>query len=103
MKCLITIIILLAVFACDPNGTIGTQYSSADSTIVKLKNNNTGFKEYTIITIEGCEYFIYKDHFGDLMIEHKGNCKNPIHYQVKHDTIYVLRESGLVLQRQVKK
>ena len=97
------LIILLAMFACNPDGSIGTQYTSSDSIIVKLKPNYSNFKEYTVITIDGCEYFTYKDHFGDLMIEHKGNCKNPIHYQVKHDTIYVLRESGLVLQRQVKK
>jgi hypothetical protein len=103
MKYLLLSIILLAMFACNPDGTVGPRYTDADSVIVKLKTNYSSFKEYTIITVEGCEYFAYKDHFGDLMIEHKGNCKNPIHYQVKHDTVYVLKESGLVLQKQVKK
>ena len=96
-------IILLAMIACDPDGNIRTTTVNADSTIVKLKSNYGSFKEYAIITIEGCEYFAYKNHFGDLVIEHKGNCKNPIHYQVKHDTVYVLKDNGLVLQKQIRK
>ena len=103
MKYLILSIILLAMIACNPDGTIGTQYNSADSIMVKLKPNYSNFKEYTVITIDGCEYIAYKNDPGNLFIEHKGNCKNPIHYQVKHDTVYVLKETGMVLQKQLKK
>ena len=75
---------LLAMFACNPDGSVGFHYTSADSTIVNLKPNYESFSEYAIITIEGCEYIAYKNNSaGYIYIEHKGNCKNPIHYQVK--------------------
>ena len=34
---------------------------------------------YTIVEIEGCEYFRFHSTHGYLHITHKGNCKNPIH------------------------
>lgn len=39
--------------------------------------------------IDGCEYIISRNGHGNI-VSHKGNCKNPIHYNVIHDTIYVL-------------
>jgi hypothetical protein len=39
-------------------------------------------KRYTVFTLEGCEYIVvgYGNHqWGS----HKGNCKNPIHYENK--------------------
>ena len=37
---------------------------------------------------EGCEYFI--ERVGESKVDvHKGNCRNKIHYQVIHDTVYI--------------
>ena len=35
-----------------------------------------------VVTIEGCEYFLCTNTYGDVII-HKGNCKNPIHPENK--------------------
>jgi hypothetical protein len=65
-------------------------------TIPKIKDKNVakhitskpldysvdGVFDLQVVTIESCEYFTYKTH-GFYSIEHKGNCKNPIHYQTK--------------------
>jgi hypothetical protein len=105
MKYLIFVTIVLAMFACDYSGSNSEPSISAeeDSVLVKLKPNYSSFKHYTIITIDGCEYIAHKDNHNNVSIEHKGNCKNPIHYQVKHDTLYVVKETGVVLQKQIKK
>lgn len=34
---------------------------------------------YTIVNIEGCEYFLYPVTHGYSSMTHKGNCSNPIH------------------------
>lgn len=43
-----------------------------------------------ILEIEGCEYFVFKDHSGGNkgfgFMAHKGNCKNPIHCYITSDT-----------------
>ena len=39
--------------------------------------------------IDDCEYIVSKNGYGDVAT-HKGNCNNPIHYEVIHDTIYVI-------------
>lgn len=39
--------------------------------------------------IDGCEYYVSHNGYGNI-ITHKGNCKNPIHYNIIHDTIYVV-------------
>lgn len=70
--------------------------------MIKLRPNYDTFKYYEIIVIDGCEYIAYKDNARSISIEHKGNCKNPIHYQVKHDTLYVLQGTSVVLQKQRK-
>lgn len=38
--------------------------------------------------IDSCEYLVSVNGQGNV-ITHKGNCKNPIHYKVVHDTIYI--------------
>lgn len=48
--------------------------------IINIGNNI----EYEIITIDGCEYILGWDnnaYNGGYFLTHKGNCKNPIHYQ----------------------
>ena len=35
-------------------------------------------REIDIVEIEGCEYF-FAEYTSFSMLEHKGNCKNPIH------------------------
>ncbi|MFC0185945.1 hypothetical protein SAMN04515674_113105 [Pseudarcicella hirudinis] len=35
--------------------------------------------DYTIVQIEGCEYFRIENTHGYANLTHKGNCKNPIH------------------------
>lgn len=49
--------------------------------IVKEVNDPYGF-DYSIVTIDGCEYIKVDDGFAQcrvFSITHKGNCKNPIH------------------------
>lgn len=53
-------------------------------------NNEKANSEIEIREIEGCEYIVSKNGVGDVL-SHKGNCKNPIHYKVIHDTIYVVK------------
>lgn len=49
-----------------------------------------GEDNYTIIMIDGCEYLQrYEGYRSGYSFSHKGNCKNPIHYQITHDTIYI--------------
>jgi len=43
-----------------------------------------------IQVIDGCEYIVSKNAYGNV-VSHKGNCNNPIHKQVIHDTIYVVK------------
>jgi len=40
--------------------------------------------------IGNCEYIVSHNAYGSVS-SHKGDCKNPIHYKVIHDTIYVLK------------
>src|SRR5574344_400028 len=40
--------------------------------------------------IDGCEYVVSHNSYGNV-VSHKGNCNNPIHKQVIHDTIYVVK------------
>lgn len=40
--------------------------------------------------IDGCEYIVSRNAYGNV-VSHKGNCSNPIHKQVIHDTIYVVK------------
>ena len=35
--------------------------------------------DYSVKIIDGCEYIDNKDHFGDHIYSHKGNCINSIH------------------------
>lgn len=47
---------------------------------------------YPTEIIDGCEYIKrYEGYQRGYSFSHKGNCKNPIHYKVIHDTIYVVR------------
>ena len=40
--------------------------------------------------IDECEYIVSRNGYGNV-VSHKGNCNNPIHKQVIHDTIYVIK------------
>jgi len=40
---------------------------------------SSGFKNYTFVEIDGCEYIAWTVSYEYLNITHKGNCKNPIH------------------------
>jgi len=37
------------------------------------------FEQITTIEYDDCEYLYCRSKLGDIVIEHKGNCKNPIH------------------------
>ena len=44
--------------------------------------------DYRVVVIDSCEYIImvkYAGYSNDVFFTHKGNCKNPIHYQYKTD------------------
>lgn len=50
----------------------------------------TGETTYSIEIIDGCEYIKrYEGYNQGYTFSHKGDCKNPIHYNIIHDTIYV--------------
>jgi hypothetical protein len=53
-------------------------------------NNGKANLGTEIQEIDGCEYIVSKNGYGNV-VSHKGNCKNPIHYKVIHDTIYVAK------------
>jgi hypothetical protein len=77
-----------------------TPANPADSVLLNLYGNTRKFENYQVVIIDECEYIAYKSNNTQfLSIEHKGNCKNPIHYQVKHDTIFLWKEGNLTLQR----
>lgn len=49
-----------------------------------------GDTSYSTEIIDGCEYLKrYEGYNQGYSFTHKGNCKNPIHYNIIHDTIYV--------------
>lgn len=52
--------------------------------------NINGDTSYSTEIIDGCEYLKrYEGYNQGYSFTHKGNCKNPIHYNIIHDTIYV--------------
>lgn len=73
-KLSIMLYLILILFACTNNGT---------------GNAVTGETEYSTIIIDNCEYLKkYEGYQRGYSFSHKGNCKNPIHYKIIHDTIY---------------
>ena len=53
-------------------------------------NNEKGKISSHVQIIDGCEYIVSRNSYGNV-VSHKGNCNNPIHKQVIHDTIYLIR------------
>ena len=53
-------------------------------------NDGKGRISADVQIIDGCEYVVSRNSYGNV-VSHKGNCNNPIHKQVIHDTIYVIR------------
>jgi hypothetical protein len=78
------------VTACDqpevPSQKDASQKTNISDSLHQIKQS-----DLTVLEIEGCEYFIFKDHqasnqgFG--FMAHKGNCKNPIHCHNLPDTL----------------
>ena len=54
-------------------------------------NNGKANLSSKIQEIDGCEYIVSINTYGNL-VSHKGNCKNPFHNKVIHDTIYVVEK-----------
>ena len=52
-------------------------------------NNGKANLSLNIQEIDGCEYIVSENGYGNI-VSHKGNCKNPFHNKVIHDTIYVV-------------
>lgn len=52
-------------------------------------NNGKANLSSNIQEIDGCEYIVSENGYGNI-VSHKGNCKNPFHNKVIHDTIYVV-------------
>jgi hypothetical protein len=44
------------------------------------EEGNIASEPFKVCVIEGCEYFICKNHKGNILC-HKGNCKNIIHWR----------------------
>jgi hypothetical protein len=51
----------------------------AGESAAERKLTDTAPPDYVISVIEGCEYFRFNSTHGYKHIEHKGNCRNPIH------------------------
>lgn len=76
-KTFVILFVSYCLFSCTENGT---------------GNAMTGETLYSIEIIDDCEYLKrYEGYNSGYSFSHKGNCKNPIHYKVIHDTIYVVR------------
>ena len=44
---------------------------------------------YKLYEVDGCEYFVSS---SSTIIAHKGDCKNPLHQMVIHDTVWMERK-----------
>ena len=85
--------ILIFFSACEKKKVIDEDTSLEHETEMRMHNINPGDVE--ILVIDDCEYIIYKEVEGSNKatgyMAHKGNCKNPIHYNkpniTKIDTI----------------
>lgn len=74
-KALLLLIIILSLSSCEQRG---------------VHNPILGDENYTIKIIDGCEYLErYEGYQNGYTFTHKGDCKNPIHYRIIHDTIYI--------------
>lgn len=68
MKTIITILLFsLTLLAC------------SDEALIKNETADKKLPTYTIVEIEGCEYFSFYSTHDYMHITHKGNCKNVIH------------------------
>jgi hypothetical protein len=59
----------------------GCEEATVKSTTTKYTiptEGNLASDPIKVCVIEGCEYFICKNHKGNILC-HKGNCSNPIH------------------------
>lgn len=75
-KAFFILLVSCCLFSCTENGS---------------GNAVTGETTYSTEIIDGCEYLKRYDGYNSgYSFSHKGNCKNPIHYKVIHDTIYVV-------------
>jgi hypothetical protein len=50
--------------------------------VISSCNTKEEFKNKRIVNIEGCEYFVNYNSYGNILT-HKGNCKNYIHFKNK--------------------
>jgi hypothetical protein len=77
IKAFFILLVSCCLFSCTENGS---------------GNAVTGQTNYSIEIIDGCEYLKrYEGYNSGYSFSHKGDCKNPIHYKVIHDTVYVVR------------
>lgn len=73
MEKIILMLLSLICLSCNP------------MTIEEQMSTENELWKSSIIIIDGCEYFKYKTYYHYNVIEHKGNCKNPIHiYNAKN-------------------
>ena len=74
-------ILTLSLVACQEKQGMDEDTVLEHNTEILLHEIKEGDME--ILTIDGCEYIIYKDGLGTNhgfgYMAHKGNCKNPIH------------------------
>lgn len=76
-KILLLLIIALSISSCEEKGVHKPIFGEDD---------------YRVKIIDGCEYLErYEGYQNGYTFTHKGDCKNPIHYQIIYDTIYVIK------------
>lgn len=73
---LLFLLILMLLVQCTP-----TTPKEPKASPLEIKNyiNSEGFVEYSILTIENCQYIILSPGSAVQAMSHKGNCTNPIH------------------------
>jgi hypothetical protein len=79
----IALITAILLTGCNPATETSSKPAVQTTNRLELDSTSQYYnKRYTVFTLEGCEYIVvgYGNHqWGS----HKGNCKNPIHYENK--------------------
>ncbi|MBN2237546.1 MAG: hypothetical protein JW729_08290 [Bacteroidales bacterium] len=87
MKIFASIILVLIVLASCNLQDDKTEIESSEKNSIEQEIKNLPENKVSVIIYDGCEYIIYKvdkdanSSYG--FMAHKGNCSNPIHYELR--------------------